>query len=90
MITPVCTETPNSARKPTPEETLKLVCVSSSASIPPSGAIATLPKISSAHLPDLNIVYRITKMMMIVTGSTSINRLEDRFWLSYSPAQSNL
>ena len=27
MITPVWTETPNSARNPTPEETLKLVCV---------------------------------------------------------------
>ena len=27
IMTPVCTETPNSARKPTPEETLKLVCV---------------------------------------------------------------
>ena len=25
MITPVCTETPNSARNPTPEETLKFV-----------------------------------------------------------------
>ena len=28
MITPVCTETPNSARNPTPEETLKCVWVS--------------------------------------------------------------
>jgi hypothetical protein len=36
MITPVCTETPNRARNPTPEETLKLVCVISSASKPPN------------------------------------------------------
>src|SRR5277367_1741914 len=35
MITPVCTETPKRARKPTPEETLKFVCVMSSASNPP-------------------------------------------------------
>ena len=32
MITPVCTETPKSARNPTPDETLKCVPVSNSAS----------------------------------------------------------
>ncbi len=36
-MTPVSTETPKRARKPTPVETLKLVCVSSSASRPPTG-----------------------------------------------------
>jgi hypothetical protein len=35
MITPVCTETPKSARNPTPDETLKFVCVTRSASKPP-------------------------------------------------------
>ena len=35
MMTPVCTETPKSARKPTPEETLKWVPVTKSASNPP-------------------------------------------------------
>jgi len=39
MITPVCTHTPNSARNPTPEDTLKWVPVSHSASKPPSGAM---------------------------------------------------
>jgi hypothetical protein len=36
MMTPVCTDTPNSARKPTPEETLKLVPVIRRASRPPT------------------------------------------------------
>jgi hypothetical protein len=35
IITPVCTETPKSARKPTPDETLKLVPVTNSATSPP-------------------------------------------------------
>ena len=34
MITPICTETPNRARKPMPEETLKWVPVNSSAKQP--------------------------------------------------------
>ena len=56
MMTPVCTDTPKSARKPTPEETLKFVPVNHSASNPPIGAIATVAIISDAHLNDLNIV----------------------------------
>ena len=55
MITPVCTETPNSARNPTPEDTLKLVCVTSSASRPPMRASITLTRISSAHLNERNM-----------------------------------
>ena len=35
MMTPVCTDTPKSARKPMPEDTLKCVPVSRSASNPP-------------------------------------------------------
>ena len=36
MMTPVCTDTPNNARKPTLDDTLMLVCVTSSASNPPT------------------------------------------------------
>ena len=57
MMTPVCTETPNSARKPTPEETLKCVPVISSASRPPSaGHGHNVARISSAHLAERNMV----------------------------------
>ncbi len=56
MMTPVCTETPKSARNPTPEETLKFVPVKRRASRPPMGAMATLAMISIAHLNDLNMV----------------------------------
>jgi hypothetical protein len=38
MMTPVWTETPKSARKPTPEETLKNVPVNRRAIVPPKGA----------------------------------------------------
>ncbi len=55
MMTPVSTETPKRARKPTPEETLKLVPVISRANIPPKGAMATVARINSAHFPDLNM-----------------------------------
>ena len=34
------------------------------------GAIATFTIISAAHLPELNIVYRITKIRRMVIGST--------------------
>ncbi len=40
-MTPVSTDTPKSAKNPTPEDTLRCVPVSSSASNPPIGAIAT-------------------------------------------------
>jgi ABC-type uncharacterized transport system ATPase component len=43
------TETPKSARKPTAEETEKLVCVRNSASGPPMEAMTTLIRISMAH-----------------------------------------
>jgi hypothetical protein len=56
IMTPVCTDTPNSAKKPTPEDTLKLVPVSRRASRPPMGAIAMFARINDAHLRDLNIV----------------------------------
>ena len=56
MITPVCTETPNSARNPTPEETLKLVPVRYSARMPPMGAMATFIRIRLAHFMDWNMV----------------------------------
>src|SRR3974377_813290 len=87
MITPVCTETPNKARKPTPEDTLKFVCVTSRATNPPSRAIATFVRIRNAHFIDRNIVYRITKTHKLVAGSTTNNRRSERFWLSYSPPQ---
>lgn len=48
IITPICTDTPNSARKPTPDETLKLVPVTRSASNPPMGAIAMFVRIKRA------------------------------------------
>src|SRR5215469_10509621 len=86
MMTPVCTETPNNARKPMPDETLKFVPVTNSANTPPIGAMATLAMMSEDHLNDLNIVYRITKMMKIVIGSTMSNRVLARFWLAYSPS----
>ena len=56
VMTPVCTDTPNRAMKPTPEETLKLVCVTSNASTPPMRASATLARMSAAHLNERNIV----------------------------------
>ena len=55
-MTPVCTATPNSARKPTPDETLKWVRVTSSAIRPPMGAMATLARIRATHLNDWNMV----------------------------------
>ncbi len=90
MITPVCTATPNSAKKPMPEETLMWVWVMSSASKPPMGAMATLARINSTHLADLNMVYRIMQITRMVMGSTINSRLEERLALSYSPAQSML
>ena len=60
MITPVSTDTPNSARNPTPDETLKCVPVMSSARMPPKGATATLTRIRMAHLLELNMAYKIT------------------------------
>ncbi len=56
MMTPTSTDTPKSARKPTPEETLKWVWVSSSAVRPPTGAMETLANMSRAHLPEWNIM----------------------------------
>ena len=56
MITPVCTETPNSARNPTPEETLKFVPEINNARIPPMGATITLVKINMAHFNEVNMV----------------------------------
>ena len=56
MMTPVCTETPKSARNPTSDETLKLVPVISSTSRPPMLAMATVARISTAHLNDLYMV----------------------------------
>jgi hypothetical protein len=50
MITPVSTETPKSARKPTAEDTEKLVWVMNSASGPPMEAMMTETRISVAHL----------------------------------------
>jgi hypothetical protein len=35
-------------------------------------------------------VERMTKMTKSVMGSTTIRRWDERFWLSYSPAQSIL
>src|ERR1019366_2690808 len=88
MITPVCTHTPNNARKPTPEDTLKCVPVINSPSRPPRGAMAILASIRAAHLNEWNMVYRIMKITRMVMGSTTIRRFCDLFWLAYSPAQS--
>ena len=89
MITPVCTETPNSARNPTPEDTLKLVPRQIAApAMPPTGAIATFTRIRLAHFIDPNIEYRIMKISSSVSGMMSISRFWARCWLSYSPAQS--
>ena len=56
MITPVCTETPKSARNPTPEATLKNVWVTRRATSPPTRAMATVTRISVAHLAERNMV----------------------------------
>src|SRR5713101_2392121 len=88
IITPVSTDTPKSARNPTPEETLRCVPVISNASSPPMGAIATLARINPAHFAEANMVYRTMKITRIVMGTTIISRFWERFWLSYSPAQS--
>ena len=74
MITPVCTATPNSARNPTPEETLKCVPVISRASRPPIGAMATLARISTTHLNELNMVYRIMQITSMVSGTMIVRR----------------
>ena len=55
-MTPVCTETPNSAKKPTPDETLKFVPVSHRATMPPTGAMATFKSTRLAHFTEVNIV----------------------------------
>ena len=47
MMTPFMTATPNSAMKPTPEATLRVVPVRWSAISPPSVASGTTPRISS-------------------------------------------
>ena len=86
-MTPVWTETPNSARKPTPEETLKLVCVARSASKPPMGAAITFTRISMAHLKERNIVYRMMKISRTVSGTMTNRRARARCALSYSPSQ---
>jgi hypothetical protein len=57
---------------------------------PPMGAMATLARINSTHLADLNMVYRIMQITSIVIGSTIISRRCERLALSYSPAQSML
>ena len=46
MMTPFITATPNSAMKPTPEATLRVVPVAWSAISPPSVASGTTPRIS--------------------------------------------
>src|SRR5579863_408215 len=56
MITPVWTETPNKARKPTAEETEKLVWERKSANGPPMEARMTETRMSTAHLTDRNMV----------------------------------
>ena len=88
MITPVWTETPNSARKPTPEETLKFVCVIRRASRPPSGASITLTRSKVVHFKERNIVYRMMKISRTVSGTIMDKRALARFALSYSPSQS--
>ena len=50
MMTPVSTETPNSARNPTADETEKLVPVRNRASGPPMEAMMTETKTSTDHL----------------------------------------
>ena len=56
MMTPVWTDTPKSARKPMPDDTLKCVPVSSSASNPPIGAMVTTARMSNAHFAERNMV----------------------------------
>ena len=49
-MTLVCTATPISATKPSIDDTLKLVCVSRSASSPPTGSVtSTLKKMMSGN-----------------------------------------
>ena len=88
IITPICTETPNSASIPTPEDTLKCVFDSSSARIPPMGAITMFTMISSPHLNELNAEYRIRKIASTVMGTIPASRALARRALSYSPVQS--
>src|ERR1700722_11296442 len=55
MITPVWTDTPNNAKNPTPEDTLKFTPDRYRAVTPPTGAIATLASTSNDHFIDENI-----------------------------------
>src|SRR5229473_5618447 len=70
MMTPVCTETPKSAKKPTPEETLKCVPVNRSASNPPMGAIATFARIRIAHLSERHSNLHVTNKYLQATSKT--------------------
>src|ERR1035441_9823043 len=88
MMTPVCTETPKSARNPTPEETLKLVLLRYTARMPAMGAMATVLRMRLAHLRDENMLYKIRKITIRVSGMTSASLFWERFCDSYSPAHS--
>ncbi len=54
MITPISTDTPISAKKPSPDDTLKCVPVTSKLKKPPSGASATTARMSPTHFHEPN------------------------------------
>jgi hypothetical protein len=87
MMTPVCTETPKSASKPTSDETLKLLCVINQRQQAADAGHGDSGKNQSAHLKDLYIEYRMMKISSTVRGTMMSIRASARTSLWYSPSQ---
>ena len=88
MITPIWTETPNSARKPRPDETLKWVPVTSRLRNPPSGDERDHGENQANPLPRAECGIQDEEISSSVTGTMMARRRLARCWLSYSPVQS--
>ena len=56
--------------------------------MPPMGAMATVIRMRLAHFSEENILYKIRKITISVSGMTSASRFWERFCDSYSPAHS--
>ncbi len=65
-MTLVCTATPVSARKPRPDDTLKFVPVSLSASRPPTGSVTSTLK--TMMIGNLRLPYSANRMRRIRTS----------------------
>ena len=74
MTTPLSTETPNRAIKPTLALTLKLKWPTTSARIPPMSAKGMLRMMSAACLTELNELNSNRKMDAMVIGTTTAKR----------------